>query len=142
MLMLKRLPLCQYVIEMYEWFDEPECILLVMEYPKPCEALEKFVRKHRKLTESVARSLMHQIYRAVQHCFKRGIVHNDLHSNNILVNKKTLQIKLIDFGCSYEVDERHYLYSVFASTRALGYLLSFMVSGGMYSVTSSLTSGE
>nr|XP_021332628.1 serine/threonine-protein kinase pim-2-like [Danio rerio] len=131
MLRLQRPPLCKNVIQMYEWFEEPGSYSLVMEYPKPCESLWDFVSKQDKLTEPVARGLVRQIVLAVQHCIDKGVAHNDLHGNNILVNTRTRQIKLIDFGRAYKVESGNYKKAVFTSTRAIGYLLCYMVTGDL-----------
>nr|XP_009294799.1 serine/threonine-protein kinase pim-2 [Danio rerio] len=131
MLKLKRPPLCTYVIEMYDWFNEPGYISIVMEYPKPCEALRDCIRNRGKLEEPVACRLVRQIVLAVKHCFDNGIVHNDLHPGNILVNTETWQIKLIDFGCAFKVLALNYHRAVLSSAWDIGYLLYFMVTGGM-----------
>lgn len=43
---------------------------------------------------------MHHILNAIVHIHERGIAHRDLKPDNVLVNKKTLEIKIIDFGVS------------------------------------------
>ncbi|KAL0153830.1 hypothetical protein M9458_050860 [Cirrhinus mrigala] len=45
---------------------------------------------------------------AVQHCIDRGVFHNDVHANNILVNTNTLELKLIDFGSGHLLDSDGY----------------------------------
>ncbi len=37
-----------------------------------------------------------------------GIIHSDLHDNNVLVNPDTLEVTIIDFGLSHEVDPLPY----------------------------------
>ncbi|XDV41322.1 hypothetical protein PO909_010210, partial [Leuciscus waleckii] len=41
---------------------------------------------------------MIQTVRAVQHCIHSGVFHSDINAKNILINR-TLELKLIDFGC-------------------------------------------
>ncbi|XP_073793635.1 uncharacterized protein isoform X2 [Danio rerio] len=131
MLMMKRPPLCKYVIEMYEWFNEPGYISIVLEYPKHSEDLRNYVRNCGKLDEHLAKCLLRQIILAVKHCFGKGIAHNDLHLGNILVNTMTLEIKLIDFGCAYKVCAQDCDRAELASTRAICCLLVYMVTGNM-----------
>lgn len=103
---------------MYEWFDRPKVISLILEYPQPCKVLRKFITDRHKLNEPIARGLMRQLVLAVQHCIDHGIFHNDIHANNILVNTCSLELKLIDFGCAYLVDSNGY-----NSTQYLGKLV-------------------
>nr|XP_021327327.1 serine/threonine-protein kinase pim-2-like [Danio rerio]XP_021332029.1 serine/threonine-protein kinase pim-2-like [Danio rerio] len=68
---------------------------------QPSMTLTAFIRRNNgRLTESVARHLTLQILLALQNCLEHGIYHKAVHEDNILVNPKTLQVKLIDFGNS------------------------------------------
>ncbi|RXN38245.1 serine threonine- kinase pim-2-like protein [Labeo rohita] len=60
LLMLRRPPVCPYIIEMYEWFDRPLIFSLVLEFPQPCVTLQEFNRDSRGLTEPIARGFMQQ----------------------------------------------------------------------------------
>ncbi|KAL0173057.1 hypothetical protein M9458_033368, partial [Cirrhinus mrigala] len=85
-----------YIVEMIEWFEEPDRYVIVMEYPHPV--------RHGCLDESMARGLMRQAALAAKHCIERGVLHNDIKTDNMLVNTETLQLKLIDFGCSERIN--------------------------------------
>ncbi|RXN27167.1 serine threonine- kinase pim-2-like protein [Labeo rohita] len=108
MLMLRRPPVSPYVIQMYEWFDRRMVMLLVLEFPHPCMVLRKFISTSSGLTELIARGLMRQLVLAVQHCIDHGVFHNDIHADNILVNTRTLGLKLIDFGAAHLVNSAGY----------------------------------
>ncbi|XP_073793737.1 uncharacterized protein isoform X2 [Danio rerio] len=127
MLILKDPTPSIYLIELYEWFDQEGFISLVMEYPKPCVSLLEYVKSHGRLTEEVARYLLHQLVQAVVHCIDHGISHNDMHEENILVNTETLDLKLIDFGCASKIREDQYVDFIRSSVVTLGYLLNYMV---------------
>lgn len=89
---------------MYEWFDRPDFISLILEFPKPCKVLREVINDCYTLSEELARGLMHQLVLAVQHCIDRGVFHNDIHVDNILVNTHRMELKLIDFGLAHLVD--------------------------------------
>ncbi|KAL0146563.1 hypothetical protein M9458_058194, partial [Cirrhinus mrigala] len=74
----------------------------------PCVTLREFIRDSHGLTEPIARGLMRQLVVAVQHCIDRGMFHNDVHANNILVNTHTLELKLTDFGSGHLLDSDDY----------------------------------
>ncbi|XP_056102570.1 serine/threonine-protein kinase pim-3-like [Rhinichthys klamathensis goyatoka] len=97
--MMRQEPRSPYVIQLYEWFEHPRKFTLVMEYPEPCESLLDFIIRNPELDEPTARVIMRQAVLAVQHCIEHGVFHNDVHADNFLMKKNTLELKLIDFGC-------------------------------------------
>ncbi|XP_073714729.1 uncharacterized protein [Misgurnus anguillicaudatus] len=88
-----------FVIEMYDWYEDPNMIALVLEYPQPCQTLWEFLTsRHTPLTESTARPLMYQAVQAVQHCLDHGVFHSDVHLGNFLLDQVNMKLTLIDFG--------------------------------------------
>ncbi|XP_056322119.1 serine/threonine-protein kinase pim-3-like [Danio aesculapii] len=151
LMILKRPPLCPHIIELYEYAMEGRNNYLVMEYALSYTTLGKFIRKNNgRLSESVARPLIMQLIIAAQRCIEHGIYHESMHLENILVNPKTLQLKLIDFGHSSYVSRGHWrcptlgvtryrkkrkepyrliLHAVSEHVCAVGRVLSYMVNG-------------
>ncbi|XP_048012538.1 serine/threonine-protein kinase pim-3-like isoform X3 [Megalobrama amblycephala] len=99
LLMMRREPICPYVIHLYEWFEHPQTFTLVMEYPEPCESLHDFIARNPRLCEPAAQLIVLQAMMALLHCLERGVFHHDIHAENFLWNKDTFRLKLIDFGC-------------------------------------------
>ncbi|XP_043085417.1 serine/threonine-protein kinase pim-2-like [Puntigrus tetrazona] len=99
MLVMRQGKISPLIIQLYEWFEDPKEFTLIMEYPDPCESLLDFINDNPSMNETTARRIMCQAVRAVQHCIKRGVFHNDIHPDNFLLRKHTLELKLIDFGC-------------------------------------------
>ncbi|XP_073728293.1 uncharacterized protein [Misgurnus anguillicaudatus] len=91
---------CPNIIEMYDWYETSEMFSIVMEYPQESESLFRFAHKH-KLSENAARHLMYQAVKAVEHCLLNDVIHTDIHAGNFLVQKKTMKLKLIDFGLGH-----------------------------------------
>ncbi|XP_059421541.1 serine/threonine-protein kinase pim-3-like [Carassius carassius] len=79
-----------------------------MENPDPCESLLDFINKNPNMNEKTARLIMCQAVQAVQHCIECGVFHNDIHPENILLRKHTLELKLIDFGCGHLLSSNGY----------------------------------
>ncbi|XP_067303578.1 serine/threonine-protein kinase pim-2-like [Pseudorasbora parva] len=101
-LLLQKAPRSQHVLQMYQWFDEPKQRILILEHPQPCETLREFIwNRGGLLDETLACRLMRQAVVAFKHCLDRGVYHNDIKMDNILVNIEMLQLKLIDFGCGF-----------------------------------------
>ncbi|KAF4105507.1 hypothetical protein G5714_013169 [Onychostoma macrolepis] len=108
MLMMRQGPISPHVIQLYEWFEHPQKITLIMEYPDPCESLLDFINNNPNMNETTARLIMCQAVQAVLHCIECGVFHNDIHPENILLRKHTLELKLIDFGCGHLLSSNGY----------------------------------
>lgn len=91
-------PVCPYVVELLDWIETPELIVLVMERFDPCVELFMYYEEV-TLSESQAQIIMSQVIQAARHCRDRGVFHRDIKEENILLNPDTFEVKLIDFGC-------------------------------------------
>ncbi|XP_059716728.1 serine/threonine-protein kinase pim-1-like, partial [Haemorhous mexicanus] len=102
------------VVQLLEWLEFPNKIVMVLERPERCQDLRDFIRARRFLSEEVARELFRQVLEAVWHCTSCGVLHRDIKPENILVDLATGQAKLIDFGCGTYLQDTGYTH--FAGT--------------------------
>ncbi|XDV47276.1 hypothetical protein PO909_016955 [Leuciscus waleckii] len=98
LMMMRREPISPFVIQLYEWFEHPKEFTLVMEYPEHYESLYDIITRE-PWSDWFSRVVMRQAVRAVLHCIHHGVFHSDIHVENFLFEKDTLDLKLIDFGC-------------------------------------------
>ncbi|TRY86225.1 hypothetical protein DNTS_017582, partial [Danionella cerebrum] len=109
LVMLRRPPVCPYVIKMLDWFDMGGSLSIVMEYPESCMSLKEFIRRKIGIPISNGYIIMRQLIKAVQFCLHRRVFHNDINLQNILVYVKPVpKIKLIGFNSARLLDEDGY----------------------------------
>ncbi|XP_039542937.1 serine/threonine-protein kinase pim-3-like [Pimephales promelas] len=88
------------IIKLLDWVDNTDHYFVVMERSFPCMDLSSFMKLHGGiLDEQTARHVMRQVIHAAQISCKRGVLHLDIKLENLLVNHKTMEVKLTDFGC-------------------------------------------
>merc|ERR1711972_8662 len=71
--------------------------------PDSCDLLSFLDMKRYSLPRSEILLIVHQICWAIDHLHQLNIVHRDIKLENFLINKKTLQVVLIDFDLAQKV---------------------------------------
>ena len=84
---------------------------IVMEYVDGC-SLADFLKGNPDL--ALRRRVLLQLFEAVAYIHRKGIIHNDLKPENIMVTRSDNNVKIIDFGLSD--DDAHYLLKTLGCT--------------------------
>ncbi len=89
------------IIRLLETFESEKHLLYIEELCAGGDLLT-YVRKRRRLTENVAKCVLHQILDALQYCHLKGILHRDIKLDNVLLDSAGT-VKVCDFGVSKAV---------------------------------------
>lgn len=86
------------IVEVKEVYESPDYFIIVMDKFGEGVDLFDYIQNAERLPENEARLIFVQIVNAVVHLAENNIVHGDIKDENIIIDGKTGQIKLIDFG--------------------------------------------
>eukprot|EP00123_Amoebidium_parasiticum_P009941 comp19792_c0_seq1/m.23754 comp19792_c0_seq1/g.23754 ORF comp19792_c0_seq1/g.23754 comp19792_c0_seq1/m.23754 type:complete len:599 (-) comp19792_c0_seq1:63-1859(-) len=94
------------IVSLKEIYDSPSEFVLVMDLVSGGELFDRII-KEGKLSEKQASSMMRQVCEALRHLHARGICHNDLKPENLLLTSEDADatVKLADFGTSLLLSE-------------------------------------
>lgn len=96
------------VVHIIECFDMGDSFAIVLENDGQYKDLFDIILEKGKLEETFSRALFKQVVEAVIMCHSRGVLHRDIKDENIVINMKTMEAKLIDFGSGCSAHDNFY----------------------------------
>lgn len=96
------------VIKLVDWYECLDSFILIMERPENSVDLFDYIRESGKMNEQEAKIIFKQVVEAVGHIHACGVVHRDIKDENVILNRESGEIKLIDFGCGTLLKEQPY----------------------------------
>lgn len=71
---------------------------MVLERPVHHKDLFDYITEKKYLSEQEAREIFRQVVEATLYCESKGVFHRDIKDENLLLDMKTGEVKLFDFG--------------------------------------------
>ena len=87
------------------WLEKKSSFVLVIEKGQNSMDLFELSKKYGKLSEEPVKIIFDQLVKMWKSLNISKVCHRDLKDENIIINIKTLECKLIDFGCSTKLSE-------------------------------------
>ena len=102
-----------HIVEYYENFLEDKALMIVMEYMEGGTLFDFLQQQQQQLLEEkdILRIFV-QMLISLQHVHSKQILHRDLKTQNILLNKNKTIVKIGDFGISKVLSSKSKAYSV------------------------------
>jgi len=86
------------VVRLLDFYERPDSFVLILSKPSSYKDLFDFITERGSLDEATAQKFFKQILSAVKTLRHKNVLHRDIKDENILVNLKTNNCILIDFG--------------------------------------------
>ena len=96
------------IIQLLDYFECGQSLVLVLERPETYIDLFDFISKQDFLPENVARKIFRQVLDATAYCELKGVFHRDIKDENIILDLKTGEAKLADFGSGVQLHNSEY----------------------------------
>jgi len=96
--LLKKVSHIPGVNKLMDYFEQNRSFILVLQRPQNCVDLFDYISEKKVLSENTARAFFRQILDTINAVHQAGVVHRDVKDENLLVNVKTGELQLIDFG--------------------------------------------
>ena len=104
------------IIELLEWFERRDDFVIILDFSPRRLNLVEYVAIFGPLSVEASLSVARQLAMAADDMFRFGVCHRDLKHENVLIDYKTLKVKIIDFGCATLVRSRHQKLTSFSGT--------------------------
>ncbi|EGR33279.1 protein kinase domain protein, partial [Ichthyophthirius multifiliis] len=96
---MRDLTTSQYIIKLFEVFQSKDQFFFVLELIEGIK-LQDYIDNQKKLPEYEIKRILYMILKGIQYLHQKNIIHRDLKLENIIYQKETQTLKIIDFGLS------------------------------------------
>ncbi|EFJ24233.1 hypothetical protein SELMODRAFT_414787 [Selaginella moellendorffii] len=105
-----------HIVRLYEVFETPRDVLIVMEYAERGDLYEYLlVQRNQRLEEAEARWFFQQLITGVEYCHSKSAIHRDIKVENLFLDSQR-HIKIGDFGLCNTMQEGGFLRTSCGST--------------------------
>lgn len=87
------------VIKLYEWFEEEEDFIMILERFVPSIDLRTLLANNQRICVELARHIFSQLVFTLLQCVQHGVLHHNIKTENIIFDFRTLSVRLCGFSC-------------------------------------------
>lgn len=106
---LKKLPRNEYILRLYEIYEDNQELILIFEYLPEGDLYAKLKEKH-KFSELEISLILSQIIKGLDFLHQNGVMHRDIKLDNILISEMSprIRLKIADFSLAEFIDENNH----------------------------------
>ena len=106
----------EHIIELLDWYERRNDFVIILDFSPRHLNLVEYVAIFGPLSVTASLAVAKQLAQAADAMFRYGVCHRDLKHENVLIDHKTLKVKIIDFGCATYVCTRRQRLNSFRGT--------------------------
>jgi serine/threonine protein kinase len=100
---------CKNVVKLLDVIPANDVIHLIFEIMET--DARQYLRMKKRFQGDELSWMLFQIMNGLEYCHNRGILHRDLKLQNLLINTKSCEVKIADFGLAREYSQLHVPYT-------------------------------
>ena len=106
-----------FIIKLYDVMFDGNSGFVALVFELMDANLYEYLRDNKKpLEENISLILVYQLLKAIAFMHSKKLFHRDVKPENCMINKKTYELKLVDFGSTRQIAEKT-AYTEYVSTR-------------------------
>ena len=97
------------IVKLLDFYVEPEAMILVCTQQENSTLLKNFISENNRIAEPLARKIFKNIVDSILKCCKLGVSHQNIRSENVIIDQNNASASLFNFDCAEDFKESKYI---------------------------------